>query len=68
MPLVVLIITSLFNQFQFIDKVFGAAQFVDAPQNIPDVDTDGPVQILIKSDLMTQGFIIAVKSQSDQIS
>ena len=43
----------LFLQIQLLDDVACAAQLIDTPKHIANVDIDGAVQVFVKSDLMT---------------
>ena len=62
------ILTTLPHQLQFVDDIAGATQFVDAPQYIPNIYTDGSVEVLVEGDFMAEGFVISVKSQANQIA
>ncbi len=58
---------SLFHQLQFLNNIGSAAQFINTPQYITDINTNGAVQIFIKSQLMTQRFIVAIESKAQSI-
>ena len=53
---------------KFIDDVFGASKFINAPEYITNIYTDRAVKVFIKCDLMAQCLIIAIKSKPDQIT
>ena len=42
------VIYELTHQFELVDNICSAAQFVNAPQNVADIHVNGPVQIFIK--------------------
>ena len=52
-------------QFQFVDDIAGTTQFINTPQHIPYVYTNGTVKVLIKGDFMTKRFVVSVECQSE---
>lgn len=58
----------LFYKFQFLDQVTGAAEFVDAPEDIANIHADRAVEILIEGDLVAQGLVVAVECQADEFT
>lgn len=62
------LISGLFHQLQFLDNIGSAAQFVNTPEHIADVDTDSAVQVFIKSQFVAQRFVVAVKCKAYQFA
>lgn len=58
----------LFHQLQLIDNIAGATELVDAPEYITHIHTDGAVEVFIKSNFMTEGFVVAIEGQANQVT
>lgn len=56
------------RELQLANDILPAAEFVDAPEYVADVNADGAVQVFIEGDLVAEGFVVAVEGQADEFA
>src|SRR5690606_36682857 len=58
----------LFNQLEFADDMARSAKFINTPQYITNIHINGAVQVFVKREFVTEGFIVSIKSEPDQFA
>ena len=53
---------------EFLDDVTRATELVDDEEYIAYINTDGPIEVLIKRNLMTQRFVVSVEGEPQQFA